>query len=67
MTIVLHLGHTGKIADNVKVAKKEKGQYSLERYDIYLISGSNLPMNDVYINNGNPIFETLHELIIIKQ
>jgi hypothetical protein len=66
MTIVLNLGHTGKIADIVKAEKKEKGQYNL-RYDIYLISGSNLRMNDVYINNRNPIFKTLHELIIIKQ
>jgi hypothetical protein len=46
--------------DVIRISNKGKYLNTLEKYYIYKISRKGLHMNDMNINEHNPIFEVLH-------
>jgi hypothetical protein len=48
--------------DVIRVGWKSRYLNNLERYNIYKISRNNLHMSDIYIEEHNPIYQTVQEL-----
>jgi hypothetical protein len=63
---ILNTGHTyGTITgtmDIIRTGRKSRHLNTLERYHIYKISRNKLYMNDIYIEEHNLIFQTVHKL-----